>query len=136
MAQVTWESFHNSIDTGLPNDSDRAADATSQTFIRALTALPGFSPDPDNPGATFRAWLFTIAHNVVTDMHRRNRHHASLDAPDRDGNADATHLLDPGRSPEAQAIARDEARQLRAMLAVLPDRQRRICLLYTSPSPR
>jgi len=167
MAQVTWESFHNSIDTGLPNDSDRAAematiraaiadrsafaplyrryarpvfgyclrrladrdraaDATSQTFIRALTALPGFSPDPDNPGATFRAWLFTIAHNVVTDMHRRNRHHASLDAPDRDGNADATHLLDPGRSPEAQAIARDEARQLRAMLAVLPDRQRRI----------
>ena len=165
MAQVTWESFHNSTDTSLPDDidrsaemaliqaaiadrsafaplyhryappvygycmrrladRDRAADATSQIFIRALTALPAFRPDPDNPGATFRAWLFTIAHNIVTDAHRRHRPHDSLDIPSQDGDSAASNLHDPARSPEDEAIAGDEARRVRAMLDVLPDRQR------------
>jgi RNA polymerase sigma-70 factor (ECF subfamily) len=107
-------------------DRERAADATSQTFIRALGALPRFDPDPAKPGATFRAWLFTIAHNVVMDAHRRHRLHASLDAPAEDGEPAAARLRDPARSPEDHAIAGDEARRVRAMLAVLPERQRRI----------
>jgi RNA polymerase sigma-70 factor (ECF subfamily) len=107
-------------------DRERAADATSQTFIRALGALPRFDPDPAKPGATFRAWLFTIAHNVVMDAHRRHRPHASLDAPAEDGEPAAARLRDPARSPEDHAIAGDEARRVRAVLAVLPERQRRI----------
>lgn len=107
-------------------DRERAADATSQIFIRALAALPRFAPDPDSPGTTFRAWLFTIAHNAVTDAHRRHRPHASLDIPDEDGEMAATRLRDPGRSPEDHAIAGDETARVRAMLAILPERQRRI----------
>jgi RNA polymerase sigma-70 factor (ECF subfamily) len=107
-------------------DRERAADATSQIFIRALGALPRFDPDPARPGATFRAWLFTIAHNPVMDAHRRHRPHASLDIPAVGGGSAATKLRDPARSPEDLAIAGDDAERVRAMLAVLPERQRRI----------
>lgn len=41
-----------------------AEDATSQTFVKALAALPGYR------AGSFRAWLYTIAHNVVIDVHR------------------------------------------------------------------
>lgn len=41
-----------------------AEDATSQTFVKALAALPGYR------SSSFRAWLYAIARNVVTDLHR------------------------------------------------------------------
>lgn len=41
-----------------------AEDATSQVFVQALAALPRFRAQ------SFRAWLYTIAHNVVIDIHR------------------------------------------------------------------
>lgn len=41
-----------------------AEDATSQTFVKALAALPGYRAQ------SFRAWLYAIARNVVTDLHR------------------------------------------------------------------
>jgi RNA polymerase sigma-70 factor (ECF subfamily) len=44
---------------------EAAEDATSLIFERALRALPTFR------GESFRAWLFTIAHNAVTDDYRR-----------------------------------------------------------------
>ncbi len=53
---------------------DAAEDATSQIFTQALAALPRFQR------GSFRAWLFTIAHNVVVDELRRSRPVASLDA--------------------------------------------------------
>src|SRR5215204_273077 len=43
---------------------EEAEDATSQIFTRALAALPRLGDQP------FRAWLFTIAHNVVADVYR------------------------------------------------------------------
>ncbi|MCO5221401.1 MAG: sigma-70 family RNA polymerase sigma factor [Thermomicrobiales bacterium] len=41
-----------------------AEDATSQVFVQAMAALPRFRAH------SFRAWLYTIAHNVVMDVHR------------------------------------------------------------------
>lgn len=49
-----------------------AEDATSQTFLKALAALPGYRSN------SFRAWLYAIARNVVTDLHRE-RPNVSLD---------------------------------------------------------
>lgn len=61
-----------------------AEDATSQVFLKALAALPKFRAD------SFRAWLYTIAHNVVMDVHRARPalpliDDASLDALVDDG---------------------------------------------------
>lgn len=109
-------------------DPEVAADATSRTFIRVLHALPSFRPDPSRSGSTFRSWLFTIAHNIVVDTHRRTRRHQSLDLPGRDGepNAISSALVDPAASPEEVALANEAARQLHAVLNQLPERQRQI----------
>jgi RNA polymerase sigma-70 factor (ECF subfamily) len=106
-----------------------AEDATSQIFIRALNALPSFRPDASRPGSTFRAWLFTIAHNIVIDTHRRDRHHHSLDFPSHHGGppiSESIAAIDPSRSPEDLAIANDLRRQVQETLAALPERQRQI----------
>lgn len=105
-----------------------AEDATAQTFTKALAALHRFDINRANPGATFRSWLFTIAHNVIVDLQRRGkRRHISLDdEPTSQWLHASRHLTDPAASPEDQAIAADLSAQLRSHLAALPDRQRRI----------
>jgi RNA polymerase sigma-70 factor (ECF subfamily) len=98
-----------------------AADATSLVFTRALTGIRRFRPDPSRPGSTFRAWLFTIARNVVLDRYRRDRPHLSLDIPD-----EVWHISDPGKSPEEHAIHAEGARTVSGLLTDLPDRQRAV----------
>ena len=51
-------------------NKDSAQDATSQTFMKVLAALPTFRADK----SSFRSWLFAITHNVLVDFDRaRNR---------------------------------------------------------------
>jgi RNA polymerase sigma-70 factor (ECF subfamily) len=104
--------------------TEEAADATSQVFVKVLRALPSYTPDAENAGATFRAWLFRIAGTTVIDIQRRHRPADSIDADDVD--AAPLHLTDPGRSPDEHLIGTEEAQRVRAMLAKLPDRQRQI----------
>ena len=47
-------------------DHHEAEDATERTFLSALSALDRFTDE----GATFRAWLFRIAHNTIANAHR------------------------------------------------------------------
>jgi RNA polymerase sigma-70 factor (ECF subfamily) len=92
---------------------EQAEDATSQIFLKALAALPDH-----RPGGSFRAWLFTIAHNVITDTYRAKRAHWPLDL--------AAEQADGDPSPEDQAIGSVERDEVHAMLAILPTDQRRI----------
>jgi RNA polymerase sigma-70 factor (ECF subfamily) len=64
-----------------------AEDATSQVFVQALAALPKFRAQ------SFRAWLYTIARNVVIDIHRAKSplpliDDAEIDALTDDGEID------------------------------------------------
>jgi RNA polymerase sigma-70 factor (ECF subfamily) len=98
-----------------------AEDATSLVFERALKALPGYR------GGIFRAWLFTIAHNVITDSYRSTRSHEPLDAADA--------VIDPALEPEALALLADEQRLLLTVLPMLPNDQRRVIELRLSGLP-
>lgn len=51
-----------------------AQDLTSVTFTKALNHVKSFSPKRD---ASFRAWLFTIAHHSFLDR-VRSRHHSDV----------------------------------------------------------
>ncbi len=91
---------------------EQAEDATSQVFLKAYAAIA------NHRAGKFRGWLFTIAHNVVIDTYRRQRPVRPLDS-----------IADPPdskASPEELAIASDEGRQLRAMLAELTEDQRNV----------
>lgn len=88
-----------------------AEDATSGTFLRAMESLPAYR------GGSFRAWLFAIAHSVVVNGTRRRGERAWEETFD---------VVDPGASPEEWAIAADDRRQVVALLASLPEDQRRV----------
>jgi RNA polymerase sigma-70 factor (ECF subfamily) len=102
-------------------DHQRAADATSLTFQRALSALPTFAPQRRGDGTTFRSWLMTIARNVVIDETRRHRPTSNLDDP-----AAERWLVDHRRGPEAHAVAADERRRVEQALTQLPATQRQV----------
>jgi RNA polymerase sigma factor (sigma-70 family) len=55
---------------------DAAEDAFQETFLRALRAYTGLEH-----GRHLRAWVLTIARNVATDFHRRERL-TTADVPD------------------------------------------------------
>jgi len=58
----------------LLGDHHDAEDATERTFVAALAAIDGYRDE----GATFRAWLFRIAHNQLANTLRaRHRQHAT-----------------------------------------------------------
>lgn len=102
-------------------EQQRAADATSLTFQRALTAIPSYQPQRRGDSTSFRPWLMTIARNVVIDESRRARPALPLD------DMAAQHwLVDQQPGPEAHAVAADERRRVIRALDRLPEKQRQI----------
>ena len=103
----------------LLGDHHDAEDATERTFVAALGAIERYRDE----GATFRSWLFRIAHNQLANALRaRGRDRtAPLDAlPEMGANEH-----DPGR---LAGIA-DDARRLRAAMGRLSDDRRQVVVL-------
>jgi RNA polymerase sigma-70 factor (ECF subfamily) len=90
---------------------EAAADATSQTFAKALAALPTCRAE------TFRSWLFAIAHNVLTDGFRSDRFEP-LES--------AAEVVDAAPSPEDLAVVAEERSTLEGLLGQLQPEQRQI----------
>jgi RNA polymerase sigma-70 factor (ECF subfamily) len=97
----------------IPNTAE-AEDATALVFTNAFAAFP--------PAAgSFRAWLFTIAHNVVINYYRSQKHrgaHQPLDL--------AAEIPDHSPTPEEALLRSDDESRLYHALSQLPDDQRRI----------
>jgi len=91
---------------------EAAEDATSETFLRALAALPDFR------GGAVAAWLFRIAHNIIIDLYRKRRPHLPI--------SEAGDLADPTPSPEHMVLEQDEVASVQALLNQLPSDQRTV----------
>jgi RNA polymerase sigma-70 factor (ECF subfamily) len=91
---------------------EAAADATSQTFAKALAALSACRAQ------SFRAWLFAIAHNVLTDGFRGHRFDQPLET--------AAEVADAAPSPEELAVVADERKTLEGLLVQLQPESRQI----------
>ena len=100
---------------------EAAEDATSLIFERVLQSLPGYR------GGIFRAWLFTIAHHVITDSYRSLHPQEPLEL--------AADLEDPALQPDALVVLADEHRLLLAVLPLLPGDQRRVMELRLTGLP-
>ena len=102
----------------LLGDHHDAEDATERTFLAALDAIGRFRDE----GATFRSWLFRIAHNQVANALRsRSRRRTSP----LDGVADPIADADPARDADRA----DDARRVRAALAELSEDRRQVVVL-------
>jgi len=102
----------------LLGDHHDAEDVTERTFVAALAAIDDYRDE----GATFRAWLFRIAHNQLANALRsRQRQRAAWleTVPEPITQADPAGLL---------SIA-EEARGLRRALEQLPEDRRQVVVL-------
>ena len=95
-----------------------AEDLTAQVFIKAYEAYDRFEPRGDTPAA----WLFRIARNAISDLHRRS------------GVRDRVQLeigrsLDEGPDPARVAEDRILFGELLVAVRRLPDRQREVIAL-------
>jgi RNA polymerase sigma-70 factor (ECF subfamily) len=102
----------------LLGDHHDAEDATERTFLAALGAIDHFRDE----GATFRSWLFRIAHNQLANAlrARSRRRDESLDGVREPAAAD-----DPARLASLAA----DARRLRESVASLSEDRRQVVIL-------
>ena len=96
-------------------DPEDAAEATQEVFARALRALPRYTDQ------AFRPWLFTIAHNVIADAHRRRGSHPADVALSA-----AFERADPAPGPEEAALSEEARCSVHRYLAQLPPDQRAV----------
>ncbi len=102
----------------LLGDHHDAEDATERTFLAALGAIDRFRDE----GATFRSWLFRIAHNQLANALRtRSRQ--------RTDPRDLVREPATGGDPARLATLADDARRLRAALGTLPEDRRQVVVL-------
>ncbi len=101
-------------------NEDRAADVTSQTFVRAIAAISSFGAREPRSDRAFQSWLIAIARNAVVDEVRKNPWIAPLDE------GDAGALIDHGRTPEEAAVALSDRMRIQTALSQLTPNQRSI----------
>lgn len=100
---------------GLLGNAEAARDATQESALRFLRALPNFRGD-----SQLRTWAMGIAINVAREMRRSAR---PVDAIRLAASAAASI------SPERQAESSEQAAMLRETIEHLPDRQKEAVLL-------
>lgn len=98
-------------------DPDLAADAAQEAFVRLIERPPGDTVQ--------RAWLYTVATNVVLDaMRRRARRDGLLSA-----HPDSVPHGSAGPDPHERLEADERVLTVRRALATLPDRDRMVLLM-------
>ncbi len=95
-------------------DPSMAEDVTSETFRQAFQNLPHFHWR----GVPFSSWLFRIAANNASDMHKRGSGESALD-----------DLIDEPVDPANELAKVEERAQFYELVDRLPDDQRRVIVL-------
>jgi RNA polymerase sigma factor (sigma-70 family) len=101
----------------LTGDPDLAADGVQNTFLRVVEGRARRKIE--------RAWLFTVATNVVLQELRGNRRHARL----LEGNAQRIPTADPAPDPYEQMESRERHDRALRALSVLSDKERSAVLM-------
>ncbi len=103
-------------------DRERGEELYQETWTRVIRAREGY-----RQSAAFRTWLFTIAHNLVTDDFRRRGRQAEIVALEDGAGGEPVDEAAPG--PEQAMAEREGARELLARIGRLPFAQRDVILL-------
>ena len=94
-----------------------AEDLTAQTFIAVMEGLSNYKEQ-----GKFKAWLFSIAHNLSAGLQRKNKNHLPLEA---------VNLVDRGESPLGHVIQLEKVQLASKLINELdPEEQELLRLRY------
>jgi len=99
-------------------DPDTAADLTTELFLKVIEHAGGFRLPASHAAASFSAWLYRIAANLVAGHYRKERRRPWLSLDEQDDQHD------PSKSPERVAEDREELRELAQAMTTLSEDQR------------
>jgi len=95
---------------------ETAEDLTGDVFYRALAFAASF----DRCKASYKTWLFTIAHNIVANHYRSNKNVLPLDT---------FETLPADEGVEDVVEVNEDFRRLYELLKTLPERERDVIAL-------
>lgn len=109
-----------------------ADDLLHQTLVRASQAIGRYQPRHEG---AFRAWLHTIADNLIKDAEKRRRRERragqeKATGPSGSWAALVERIAGDGTTPSVRGQRRESAGRLLAALASLPDDQREVVERY------
>ncbi len=114
---------------GMVRDPGEAEEVFQEVWYRAIRRLDSFRH------GHFRAWLTTIARNLLVDRFRRKRPSVSLDdAGSEEGLPLIERLAGTSPGPPEQAAARELGERIAAGVRRLPAKQREVFLMRTQQS--
>jgi RNA polymerase sigma-70 factor (ECF subfamily) len=100
-----------------------AEDLTADVFVRLLQNLPRFNVNTARPVASFSAFVYRVAGNLLTDQYRKQKHRDHQDIDDQ------PNLADRRPEPFAQTAAFENGRELMDAMRLLGAEQQAV-LLY------
>ena len=105
-------------------DAEAARDLWQDAWLRVIRNPSSFRE------GDFRAWLFTIARNLIIDRFRRREPEASLDAPMTDDGLTLADFIPASmRVPAEELEVSDLCARAAACVRALPEDQREVFLL-------
>jgi RNA polymerase sigma-70 factor (ECF subfamily) len=109
---------------GLCGDLEQARDAVQDTFIKlSRDEVRAATPATGDHIEALAPWLFTVCKNRVIDLHRKSSRLVPMDT----ALLESTSATTP--APDAALARKDTARQLKALIADLPEKQRTLLKL-------
>lgn len=100
-----------------------AEDLTADVFIRLLQNLPRFKVNETRPVASFSAFVYRVAGNLLTDQYRKQKHRDHQDIDDQ------PNLADRKPEPFVYTAASENSRELLDAMQKLGSEQQAV-LLY------
>lgn len=104
------------------SDPETAADLTTELFVRMIRHVARFRINHRRPAASFSAWLYRIAANLVNDHHRQARRTPETSLTDE------LRLVGPDANPHRQVEQRELFRRLGQAIETLSEEQRLVIL--------
>lgn len=102
-----------------------ADDLTQELWFAVARSAARYTPT-----AKFKTWLFTMARNRIIDLSRTQKHHASIDEENDEGQSMFSDLAADSRlGPLRQVSSREEVSALLQAVEALPSDQREAFLL-------
>ncbi len=113
------DKIKNYLRPKVSNDEFTAEDLTSQTFEKAIKNIRKFKWQ----GASFSAWLYTIANNTLIDFYRKNKNTADISEDFYENIKDNSKLI------EESLIENDTKSRIQLILGNLTKREKEVVKL-------
>jgi RNA polymerase sigma-70 factor, ECF subfamily len=103
-------------------DPEVAADLSTELFVRVIRHMSSFKLNERRPAASFSAWLYRIAANLITDHHRQVKRAAQVSL------SEDLRLTDGQPGPQHLAEQREVFARLQRAMQGLSEEQRLVIL--------